>query len=140
MTVSICGNKYEIEASLAASTIYTNEFYGKLDEPYKGYLMDDILTLFHESETNTNAVTAFGDQALYRIVWAMARACGSIKDTYKKFYSNKIEHGSFNMYEYSGLFTDVIFNLCQRTFFRLPEGQGDVGEPDNTEAEQGTNS
>lgn len=136
-TITLFGKEIELEASLAACTIYSNEFYGKVDEPYKGYLMEDLLTLYQECE-GENAQKGFQpmfSQGLYRIVWAMGRACNSIKETYPKFLKS-IEHAPSNFYEFSQAYKVVVVDLGVGVFFRLPEGQDNTDAPDETETDE----
>lgn len=131
-TVRLAGVNYEIEASNGACLAYANEFRGKLERPFSGSLMSDILT-------STRAISA-GDESsilalenITRIVWAMAFAAGGRHRTYEDM-CEELEHecvGYFELAEACG----VVFKLADRTFFRLPEGQADVGEPDEAEEE-----
>lgn len=136
--VSLGGREIVVEASLAACLAYSNEFAGKLEEPYKGRLMDDLLALYNamEGKDAVEGLGAIGDSGLFRIVWAMGRACGSVKEGYQKF-ERSMEHAPMNMYEYVDAYRTVVGDLAGRTFFRLPEGQGDAVEPDAEESAQG---
>ncbi len=48
--IAIGGKTYTLEASLGTGIIYANEFRGKLDEPYRGILADDMLRVFNRNQ------------------------------------------------------------------------------------------
>lgn len=56
------GNKeFDIEASLGTSTIYAKEFRGKLEKPYKGFLVDDLLNIWHVSQSTITDTVSVDD-------------------------------------------------------------------------------
>lgn len=125
--VTLAGIEFEVEASNGACVAYSNEFRGKLEKPFSGSLMTDLLV------TNT-AIESGGEgevQALEhipRIVWAMSFAAGGKDATYEKF-CKRIEHECVGYFELAEAYRTIIV-LADRTFFRLPNGPADAGEPD----------
>lgn len=141
-TVTLGGRDIVAEASLAACVEYSNEFRGKLADPYSGALMDDMLALYRAADGGdgegggVEAVIGDGGEPLLRIVWAMGRASGSVKEGYKAFVKS-MAHSPLNLYEFVEAYHAVVGDLGGRVFFRLPEGRGDAGEPDEAEVEEG---
>ena len=132
---------YQLEASLGTSIVYRNEFFGKLDEPYKGLLADDMLAVWaraqqveeHDGEVVPNPEYMGLDiEAILRIAWAMARAAGSTKRGYDKFYDEVI-HQPAGVFEEASLYDTVIMRLGGGSIFRRPEGQEGADEPDEAE-------
>ena len=60
--VSIGGLQLELEASLGTSAVYFNEFAGKLGEPYKGTLENDMRTVFHLFQDTVTITAKVGDE------------------------------------------------------------------------------
>ena len=129
---------YELEASLGTGIAYRNEFFGRLEEPYRGILADDMLQAYHKAqpfedvdgETVENADYAGYDvEALLRIAWAMARAAGSTKKGWDKFHAEVI-HQPAGVFEEASLYDVVVMRLGGGIIFRRPEGLGGAGEPD----------
>jgi len=129
---------YRLEASLGTKIIYRNEFFGKLEEPYKGILEDDMLRVYHQSqpfeevdgETVANPDYEGNDiEALLRIAWAMARAAGSTKKSFAKF-CDEVIHQPAGVFEEASLYDTTIMQLGGGIIFRRPEGLGGSGEPD----------
>jgi len=138
---SIGEKTYQLEASLGTKIVYQNEFFGKLEEPYKGLLEDDILQVYHRSrpfeeidgEVKPNPDYVGNDiEALLRIAWAMARAAGSTKRGYDKFL-NDVIHQPAGMFEEASLYDVVIMRLGEGIIFRRPEGQDGAAESDEAE-------
>ena len=50
-TVSIDGQKIEVEASILAADVYAEEFAGNLKAPYSGVMEDDMLSTHNRSKT-----------------------------------------------------------------------------------------
>ena len=134
---------YELEASLGTAIVYRNEFFGKLDEPYKGILADDMLQVYHRAQPTEerdgqmveNAdYMGYDIEAILRIAWAMARAAGSTKRTFARFYDEVI-HQPAGVFEEASLYDTVITRLGGGIIFRRPDGHGGAGEPD--EAQEG---
>jgi len=134
---------YQLEASLGTAIVYRNEFFGKLDEPYKGILADDMLAVWtraqqveeHDGEVVPNPEYMGIDiEAILRIAWAMARAAGSTKKSYAKFYDEVI-HQPAGLFEEASLYDTVIMRLGGGIIFRRPEGLGGSGEPDEENQE-----
>ena len=134
---------YQLEASLGTAIVYRNEFFGKLEEPYKGILADDMLAVWtraqqveeHDGEVVPNPEYMGIDiEAILRIAWAMARAAGSTKKSYAKFYDEVI-HQPAGLFEEASLYDTVIMRLGGGIIFRRPEGLGGSGEPDEENQE-----
>lgn len=131
-TVTLAGIEFEVEASNGACLAYANEFRGKLDKPFTGNLMGDILA-------STRALTAddgtevLALEGIQRIVWAMAFAAGGKFKTYEAMCKG-LEHECVGYYELADA-CGVVFKLADRTFFRLSDRPADAVEPD--EAQEG---
>ena len=134
---------YELEASLGTAIVYRNEFFGKLDDPYKGILADDMLQVYHRAQPTEerdgkmveNAdYMGYDIEAILRIAWAMARAAGSTKRAFARFYDEVI-HQPAGVFEEASLYDTVIMRLGGGIIFRRPEGQAGDGEPDEAEAQ-----
>ena len=132
---------YQLEASLGTAIVYRNEFFGRLDEPYKGLLADDMLAVWtraqqveeHDGEVVPNPEYMGLDiEAILRIAWAMARAAGSTKRGYDKFYDEVI-HQPAGLFEEASLYDTVIMRLGGGIIFRRPDGQAGADEPDEAE-------
>lgn len=130
VTASVFGTEYELEGSLGACKIYADEFAGKLREPYTGNLVSDMLELYRRAEEQGGV--AFGDEELYRLAWAMARAAGSAKLGYDRF-CKPFEHAPMSIYDWSELYSAIVHGLGDGVFFRIPEGRGDAVQPDVAE-------
>lgn len=135
---------YQLEASLGTAIVYRNEFFGKLDEPYKGILADDMLQAYHraqrfedddEGKTVENQdYTGIDIEAILRVAWAMARSAGSTKRSFAKFFDEVI-HQPAGVFEEASLYDTVIMRLGGGIIFRRPEGLGGDGEPDEANQE-----
>ena len=135
---------YQLEASLGAGKVYRDEFFGKLDAPYKGILADDMLQVYHKAqlfeesedgETVENPdYVGYDVEALLRIAWAMARAEGGMKRGWDKFYAEVI-HQPAGLFEEASLYDVVIVRLGSGITFRRPEGLGGAEEPDEANQE-----
>lgn len=135
-TVTIGGKDYELEASLGAQLAYSNEFRGKLSKPYTGSFLDDMLQLYRDVEgDNKEQYYGFPPQ-MFGIVWAMAKAAGSFKGSYKAF-EKEISESSGNIYEIAAVYQTVVHGLGDAVCFREPEGLRDTDSPDDAEAVEG---
>lgn len=129
-TVTLAGIEFEVEASNGACLAYANEFKGKLDKPFTGSLMTDILA--------TNKAIEAGDDAelqalehIQKLVWAMAFAAGCEFSTYDQF-CERLMHESVSYFELADAYR-ALMQLADRTFFRLPNRPADAGEPDEAQ-------
>ena len=160
-TVTVGGNELELEESLGTGVLYRNEFSGKLEDPYKGVLSDDILTLWNRAqvtvsepelgEDGTPVTDEDGEpvmrdvpnpeyagidtEALLRVTWAMARAAGSTKRPWKAFWGEAM-HWPVSVYEEQDLFFTVTLELGAAITFRRPEGRGGAEQADEAEVQQ----
>lgn len=141
-TVEICGRSYELEASLGAGIAYRNEFFGRLEKPYRGILADDMLHIYHIAQPTieeggkqvANPDYAGNDtEALLRVAWAMAWAAGSTKKRYEKFY-DEVAHVGAGVFEEASLYATVVLELGGGIIFRRPTGHEGA---DATDAAQG---
>ena len=134
--------EYRLEASLGTAIVYRNEFFGKLQQPYRGILADDMLQVYHraqqfEEDEDGNLVTnpdytGNDVEAILRIAWAMAKAAGSTKKSYDKFL-NEVIHQPAGVFEEASLYDTVIMRLGGGIIFRRPDGQAGADEPDEAE-------
>ena len=142
-------NTYNLEASLGTGKVYRDEFFGKLEKPYKGVLADDMLQVYRKAqpfEENDDGemvknpdFEGYDIEALLRIAWAMARSVDPAyakpyKYGYKRFY-NEVIHQPAGVFEEASLYDTVIMRLGGGIIFRRPDGHGGAGEPD--EAQEG---
>lgn len=126
--IELFGKKYELESSLGAGTIYSNTFRDKVESPYCGNLLTDMIQLTRDAE-GIGEGTAFGvSTQIFGIVWAMARAAGSMDESWDEFYS-RVEHSPINFYELVEVYTAIVNKLGGCTF-RLPERLQDAIESD----------
>lgn len=131
--------EYQLEASLGTAVAYRNEFFGKLDEPYRGILADDMLQVWRRSQETVEDeggneapnpdFYGYDVEALLRIAWSMAWAAGSTKKRYAKFYDEVI-HQPAGLFEEASLYNTVVMELGGGIIFRRPEGQGGAGQAD----------
>lgn len=133
---------YQLEASLGTAIVYRNEFFGKLDEPYKGILADDMLQVYRRAqpteENEDGEAVANPDyvgtdiEAMLRIAWAMAKSAGSTKRTFAKF-CDEVIHQPAGVFEEASLYDTTIMQLGGGIIFRRPEGQEGADEPDEAQ-------
>jgi hypothetical protein len=133
----------ELEASLGASVVYSNEFLGRLGDPYRGEFGADMLTAYRiaretveESDGDGGTVRVPNPEyagidivELLRLAWAMARAAGSTDQSYEDFYEDVI-HQPAGLFDEGNLFATVVMRLGDGVTFRRPEGHGGAVEPD----------
>lgn len=134
-TVTICGEPLEIAATNLACVVYADETLGKLDAPYTGRLIHDLLA-------ERDAVLADGSSRfpewgqlprLLDAVWAMARAARSTTDS-RKAFTKRVMDGAANLYEAAQVANVIFGDFGEHTFFRLPAGlealaESDAGQP-----------
>lgn len=134
------GTEYEVAASNGACKLYADEFRGKVDEPYTGSLVGDMVKEFTaEVPENGAAYITWADvpQCL-AAVWAMARAAGSTKESYKAFMK-KVDAAPVVCDEVASFLVQMFVDqdgLGKRAFFRQAGGQGDAGEPDEADGQE----
>lgn len=146
-TVSVGGRDYEAEASNLACRIYADEFRESDRKALTGDAERDAGKyagrLIHDLLADRQRMLAAGvswpewDEVprILAAIWAMARAAGSTKASWKAFRAS-VEHAPANLYE-AATAANAVFELGNTTFFRLPDGLGDTVEPDEGEAEEG---
>lgn len=140
-------NTYNLEASLGTATVYRNEFFGKLDAPYKGLLADDMLQAYHKAQpfeegddgklAENPDYMGYDVDALLRVAWAMARSVDPnyakpYKYGYKRFY-NEVIHQPAGVFEEASLYNTVVMQLGGGIIFRRPEGLAGADEPDEAQ-------
>lgn len=131
VTVKLFDKEYELESSIGACKIYQDTFRYKVEEPYTGSLLTDMLQLTRDAE-GIGVDSVFGvSTQLFGVVWAMARAAGSMDESWDEFYS-RVEHCPINFYELIEVYTAVVNKLGGCTF-RLPERLQDAIESDASE-------
>lgn len=146
-TVSVGGRDYEAEASNLACRIYADEFRESDEKALTGDAERDAGRyagrLIHDLLVDRQRMLAAGvswpewDEVprILAAIWAMARAAGSTKVSWKAFRAS-VEHAPANLYEVATA-ANAVFELGNTTFFRLPDGLGDAVEPDEGEAKEG---
>lgn len=146
-TVSVGGRDYEAEASNLACRIYADEFRESDEKALTGDAERDAGRyagrLIHDLLVDRQRMLAAGvswpewDEVprILAAMWAMARAAGSTKASWKAFRAS-VEHAPANLYEVATA-ANKILELGNLTFFRLPDGLGDAVEPDEGEAKEG---
>lgn len=146
-TVSVGGRDYEAEASNLACRIYADEFRESDRKALTGDKEQDAGRyagrLIHDLLADRQRMLAAGvswpewDEVprILAAIWAMARAAGSTKASWKAFRAS-VEHAPANLYEVATA-ANAVFELGNTTFFRLPDGLGDAVEPDEGEAKEG---
>jgi hypothetical protein len=128
-TVTFAGKEYELEASIGAEKLYADQFRDKAVAPYTGDLWEDMLQVWRDVN-GTKEESAHGlPYQLIDMLWAMARAAGSIKCSYDKFYK-EIEHSTATYSEFAHLYAAICIELGDGVIFRLEEGQDNAAEPD----------
>lgn len=146
-TVSVGGRDYEAEASNLACRIYADEFREADEKALTGDAKRDAGRyagrLIHDLLTDRQRMLAAGvswpewDEVprILAAIWAMARAAGSTKASWKAFRASVV-HAPANLYE-AAIAANAVLELGKTTFFRLPDGLGDAVEPDEGEAKEG---
>lgn len=131
-TVTVCGRELEVAATNRACVTYADELSGKLNEPYTGHLIHDVLA--ERQAVIADESNRFPEWAqlprLLDAIWAMARAAGSTKETRKAFVRHVMD-GTANLYEPAQAANVVFGDFGERTFFRLPAGLAPADEPDD---------
>lgn len=59
--LTIGDKTYELEASLGTGSVYANEFVGKLREPYKGFLADDLMVVWRKAQPKLEMTAKVGE-------------------------------------------------------------------------------
>ena len=131
-TITVAGRELEGAATNRACVLYADELSGRLDEPYAGHLIHDVLA--ERQAVMADESNRFPEWSqlprLIDAIWAMARAAGSIKETRKAFVRHVMD-GTANLYEPAQA-TNVVFgDFGERTFFRLPAGLEHLAESDD---------
>lgn len=143
-TVTFCGEKVELLASNGACVIYAEQFQG--DKGTSGRLKQEILNVYnalftvgaYEDRENEDGSVSLVQKrtvdyddvpSIIGVTWAMARAAGSTRLGYEKF-REKFLRATSDYRECNQLVDDLIFDLAQRSFFRVQEGPDDAGQPD----------
>lgn len=139
--VTIAGNELMVESSLGACKVYADEFFGKLEAPYKGALAEDMIALMQHQEGHiepddesedgirivegVNALDTEMIEHLLDFVWAMARAAGSTDMTYAQ-WQKWVLHASVSFFEMSEAYQTIIHQLGDGATFRLTKGLADA--------------
>ena len=133
------GEDYELEASLGAMKIYADNFRGYVEKPYTGNMLEDMLQIMREVEGDESMMFGLAPQ-IYGLAWAMARATGSMKQSWDEF-SDSVSHAAINYFEFAEAYSTIIQKLGAATF-RIPERLRDVIKPDEAEEteNEGTDS
>ena len=139
-SLDIAGEGFTFEASLGTSIIYSDEFMGRLEEPYRGLLDYDMLQVWNKASVTTDAdgdrppaevreVRHIDTRALIRLAWAMARAAESTDMGYEDFHSH-VAHLPAGRYDEAALFEVAVLELGSGIIFRHREGQAGPQEAD----------
>lgn len=146
-TVTLDDREFEVIASLGASEVYRNEFWGKVGAPYIGVLEEDLLTAHNGAQRTVTEEDKRGREravpnpeyrgtdmgAAVRFLWAMARAAG-LTDGYEEF-SAWVMSMPMSVYDQRELFTRIVYEVAAPHYFRQPAGHADAGEPDEGQEE-----
>ena len=135
-TVTVGGVEYEVEASNAAMLIYAKEFRDGAEKPYVGNLIVDAGLDISLMADRGTCVAWCDIPHVEGALWAMARAAGSTKDTWKAF-DRRLQSAPANIYEPVDAEQVFIGEFGERTFFRVPEGRRDRGLADEEPEVQG---
>lgn len=139
--VTIGGTTYKTAVTLGACVTYADEFGGKVGEPYRGLLADDLLELYAlcsdtvaDKDGRRVPNPDYRDlqtqiEPLLRIVWAAAVGAGSTGQTWPEFLAEHME-AELNVFELRGAYDAVIRELGDGTIFRGAEGRVGAGEAD----------
>ena len=130
VTLTMFGEEYELEASLGAMKIYADTFRGFVEKPYTGNMMEDMLQIMREVEGDESMMFGLAPQ-IYGLAWAMARATGSMKQSWDEF-ADAVSHEAINYFDFAEAYGAIIQKLGAATF-RLPERLRDVIKPDEAE-------
>lgn len=135
-TVTVGGVEYEVEASNAAMLVYAKQFRDKAERPYTGNLIVDAgLDISLAADLGT-CVAWCDIPHVAGAIWAMARAAGSTKDSWKAF-DRRLQSAAANIYEPADAEQVFIGEFGERTFFRVPAGHRDDGLADEEPEVQG---
>ena len=135
-TVTVGGVEYEVEASNAAMLVYAKEFRDKAERPYTGNLIVDAgLDISRAADLGT-CVAWCDIPHVAGAIWAMARAAGSTKDTWRAF-DRRLQSAPANIYEPADAEGLFVGEFGERTFFRVPAGHRDAGLADAAPEVQG---
>lgn len=133
-TLTMFGDEYELEASLGAMKVYSDTFRGNVEKPYTGNMLEDMLQIMREVEGDSEMLFGLGAQ-VYGLAWAMARATGSMKESWDEF-ANRVEHSPINYFDFAEAYGTIIQKLGAATF-RLPERLYNAIKPDKAEEAEG---
>lgn len=130
MTITLGGTEYRLMASNMASKAYADEFYGRSPEGYNAVLTHDTQRLYADSltEDDEGVLVANLDsspvltEVLWRIVWALAYAGGSVEVGYDQWTSDHADE-TWTITEKLEACVGVV-DLVTGAFFREPKEQG----------------
>lgn len=120
-TVSVGGEELVIEASNGACFLYAKEFRDQEQPPYSGNLISDISTEVAQNTEANNFYPLWCDLPhVVQAIWAMAKAAGSTKDSFKTFNKKLMESTAVYL-EASDVVRTLFGDFGRRTFFRGQE-------------------
>lgn len=147
--IALGGYAFDVECCLGTGILYREEFWGRLDPPYKGSLADDLLAIYNGAQPTVRDAESGKEvdnpdyrgqdvEALLRVAWAMARSVdpefgGPTKLAWPEFRAECMSQ-PVSVYEEAQLYETVVMRLGGGVTFRRPEGPAPVGEADEEEA------
>lgn len=132
--IHVFDRDYTLEASLGAATIYKNQFKNKIEEPFLGNLVEDIAKLYIMVES-PDLAKGIDYDVLFGLMWAMAKASGSIDETWEQFYE-QVAHRPLTLEEVTGVYSVIVHELGDGVIFRLPDRPSDDTESDAKQEEE----
>ena len=133
MTITLGGTEYKLMASNRAAKVYADEFYGKSPEGFTAVLKYDTQKLYLECLTeDDDGVLGVNldsspilSEVLWRIIWALAYAGGSVDVGYEQWLSDH-EDEAWSAMEEMEAYVGAI-DLVTANFFRESKEQGRRG-------------
>ena len=119
-TITLGEKEYALRASNWASQLYADEFFGKVSDSYNGNLQHDAAQVFADcvttDEDGENLTINFVPPTLWRVVWALAYAGGSVQLEYDKGMDS-VRDEMWTVGQQAEACGEVL-DLMMRTFFR----------------------
>jgi len=153
--ITIDGKELALEASIGTMIVYSDEFRGKLDKPYKGTIEDDILAMHVGTQRRVEIEVAANDEggalvdeeptckvevdnedyrgydleAVARVMWAMSRAADHGTKMRWPAFQKWFHHAQIPWMDVRPLFETIVY-LVGGPFFRHDGGRFSIGTPD----------
>lgn len=127
-TITLGGREYALRASNLASKVYGDEFFGNSPDGYNGSLTHDASMVFADcigESDDGGVIVRFVPPTLWRIVWALAYAGGSVAVGYERWMSD-VGDEAWTVTEQANACVEAI-DLVMSAFFREQPQQGGKG-------------